>query len=142
MFSDPVTLAQRLQLEGNPLQLEALQRIRFLENLCGMMTDTGVILEEDAAELSKADFWSPEDCTFYDNPRDAVLAVTTEPLEIAELQRWHQLENSWGVVFPALSDARGREISPLRVEEFPGYRDAEDAVAAHLMMQRRAENGA
>lgn len=139
--SDPVTLSQRLQLDGGPLQLEALQRIRFLENLCGMMTDTGVILEEDAAELSKPDFWSPENYSFYSNPWDAVQAVTTEALEIAELQRWHQLENSWGVIFPCLVDSKGREISNGRVEEFASYGEAEEAVAAYLLMRRRTESG-
>jgi hypothetical protein len=142
-IDDPVSLRERLEADASPLCLEAARRIRSLERLCAMMTDTGVILEEDAAELAKADWWwvpGDGDCS-YDSleeaHRDSMLEL--EDLQPYEWERSHVLPTSYSVRFPDLHNANGRLVRKAHVREFENYELAEEAIVQHRLTARRAE---
>jgi hypothetical protein len=142
-IDDPVTLRQRLESEGSPLNLEAARHIRNLERLCAMMTDTGVILEEDAAELAKADWWwvpGEGECCYDDLDeayRDSMLQL--EDLQPYEWERSHCLPASYSVRFPDQHNNVGRLVRKAHVREFETYELAEQAIVQHRLSARRSE---
>lgn len=140
--SDPLTLHSRLQAEAGtcPVCAEALARIRQLEKLCGMMTDTGVILEENVADLVQADtWWVPNDTEYcYTNLQEAMEEVA-RPGDIVEWGRAHTLDNGWAILLEEVKDSTGRVVVPGGVREFESYEEAEEAAAEYEMRKRRAE---
>ncbi len=144
VVDDPATLRERLcaAAEQWPLAAEADRRIKTLERLCGMMTDTGVILEEDAAELSRPDWWwVPGDGDLSYGELEAAYRddlLNLEPLQPHEWERSHVLPNAFSVKFPAILSATGRTVEPERIEEFESYAAAEEAIAVHHLRWRRA----
>lgn len=142
---NPATLRERLENQAaanqDDLFLEAAQRIRELERLCAMMTDTGVVLEEDAAELAKADFWwvpgDGEVC--YTSLDEAHADLDLDPLVAYNWERSHRLPVAFSVKFPELRDGAGRLVSRACVREFYSEQEAEEAVVVHTLRARRNE---
>ena len=145
---DNTTLLERLYSAGRSQQedlfLEAAEHIKALRRLCGMMTDTGVILEEEAAELTRPDvWWVPGDGEYsYPSVAQGMEDLEVAALEICEWGRAHHLEPSFAVRFPEIADGNGRVHAHARVEEFNTYAEAERAVADHRIVARRYQERA
>lgn len=141
-YADHVTLRERLEAESKTSSLcaEALARINTLERLCGMMTDTGVMLEEDVQDLVQADTWwlpSDSECC-YDSLADA-MAEFALPGDIVEWGRAHTLSNGFAVLYEQLTDAAGHVVWEAGVREYESYEEAEDARADYALRKRRLE---
>ncbi len=141
-FGDPLTLCERLQKAAatDNLSAEALARIQQLEQLCAMMTDTGVILEEDVQALVKADtWWSPGDSEYcYTNLTEAMRELAV-PGQIMEWGRAHTLSNGYAVWREELRDADGRVVVSESFDEYESYGAAERAAADYSLRKRRVE---
>lgn len=142
VHGDPLTLRTRLEraAANDPLTAEALERIIQLEKLCAMMTDTGVILEEDVQTLVQADtWWSPEDGEYCFTDLQQGMEEIGEYGVPVEWCRAHTLTNGWAVIFQQLEDGNGRVVVPAGVKEFESYEAAEEAAAEYQLRKRRAE---
>lgn len=133
----PTTIVERLRYDwpmGCDPQIlkEAARRIEFLEYLCKTMIDTGVLLEAQGEELTKADRWwiSGEEFT-YSSVKEALEDNDAPDLEPCELERSHTLENSYGVIFPAVKDGSGKILNARSADEFYSLGEAEDAIRSH-----------
>ena len=140
LIGDPSELLQKLESSSDPLLLEAAARIRHLEGLCGMMTDTGVLLEEDVRELVKADtWWLPNDSEYcYDNLLTG-MADIAQSGTVVEWARAHTLDNSYAVWFEEIRNSAGAVIYPEGVREFDSYEEAEEAAPDYILRRKRAE---
>lgn len=137
------TLVERLQQAAarDPLFEEAAARIKQLELLCGMMTDTGVILEEDVQDLISPDTWwlaGGEESVAYTDLQQAMEELSA-PGQVLEWCRAHTLENGWAVLFDELRDGRGRLLAEPGVREFDNPEQAEECAAEYALLRRRAE---
>lgn len=142
----PQTLMERLQQAAlrDPLFAEAAARIQQLELLCGMMTDTGVILEEDVQDLISPDTWwlaGSEEGVAYTDLRQAMEELSA-PGQVLEWCRAHTLENGWAVLYEELRDGRGRVLAEAGVHEFDNLEQAEECAAEYALLRRRAEYNA
>lgn len=141
---DPLTLHERLVAKAaeDPLYGEAAQRINDLMNLCGMMTDTGVMLEEDVRYLVKPDtWWLPEDGeACWPNLSEALCEVA-QPGQIVELARAHTLNNSWAVLLEEVCNDEGEVVMAEEAKEFETFQEAEEAFAEYSLRKRRVEYG-
>lgn len=141
-YIDHVTLCERLEKESarSPLCAEALSRIRELEKLCGMMTDTGVILEEDVADLVKADtWWLPDDSEYSYTDLLAAMQDICKPGDIVEWGRAHTLTNGYALLTEDLLDPSGKVIYSGGAHEYETYEEAEEARAEYNLRRRRLE---
>lgn len=143
-YVDPLTLRQKLEQAAverdEPLLQAALKRIKELEQLCAMMTDTGVILEEDVQCLVKADtWWLPGDSEYCFTDLKQAMQETALPGDVVEWGRAHTLENSFVVWCEELRDANGRVVVPESVTEYDTYQQAENAAAEYTLRKRRLE---
>lgn len=139
---NPATLVERLERAGQqePLMAEAAARIKHLEELCAMMTDTGVILEEDVQDLTAADtWWLPEDDGVAYTCLQQAMEENAVAGQVLEWCRAHTLENGWAMLCEELKDHNGRVVVHAGVKEFHTLEQAEAAAAEYAMLRRRAE---